>query len=105
VRVDDHARSVVEALDGALDEVREPAEAIGEQPSPRAATDVDQDLREGQPVAVTLGDALEIGDLGNPRTDARLLRAMLVANGSAAELLRDHGVDKDAIRALGRDPE
>jgi ATP-dependent Clp protease ATP-binding subunit ClpA len=101
--VDDHARSVVEALGRSLDEVRERADALSHQPSTRAPRDVHKALREGYPVVVALGDALEIGDLGNPRTDARLLLAMLVANGSAAQLLRDHGVDEDAIRGLTPD--
>jgi ATP-dependent Clp protease ATP-binding subunit ClpA len=103
LREDHRARSVVEALGRSLDEVRERAEAISHQPSTRAPRDVHQALREGYPVVVALGDALEIGDLGNPRTDSRLLLAMLVANGSAAQLLRDHGVDEDAIRGLTPD--
>jgi ATP-dependent Clp protease ATP-binding subunit ClpA len=104
LRVDDRARSVVEALGRPPDEVRERAEAACEQPPTRAPSDVHQALREGHPVAVTLGDALEIGDLGNPRTDARVLLAVLAADGRAAELLRDHGVDEDVIRGLTLDP-
>jgi ATP-dependent Clp protease ATP-binding subunit ClpA len=100
LRVDDRARSVVEALGRPLDEVRERAEATCERPPTRVPTDVHQARREGHPVAVTLGDALEIGYLGNPQTDARLLLAMLVANGRAAELLRDHGLDEDVIGRL-----
>jgi ATP-dependent Clp protease ATP-binding subunit ClpA len=104
LRVDDRARSVVEALGRPLDEVRERAKAACERPPTRVPTDVHQALHEGHPVAVTLGDALEIGYLGNPRTDARLLLAMLVANGRAAELLRDHGLDDDVIGRLTPDP-
>jgi ATP-dependent Clp protease ATP-binding subunit ClpA len=103
LRVDDRARSVVEALGRPLDDVIERAEAASHQTSSRAPTDVHQALREGHPVAVTLGDGLPIGDLGNPRTDARVLLAMLVADGRAAELLRDHGVDEDAIHQLAPD--
>jgi ATP-dependent Clp protease ATP-binding subunit ClpA len=97
LRVDDRARSLVEALGRPLDEVREAAEAASQPAHSRAPSDVLQALREGHPVAVTLGDGLPIGDLGNPRTDARVLLAMLAAGGRAAELLRDQGVDEDAI--------
>jgi ATP-dependent Clp protease ATP-binding subunit ClpA len=103
LRIDDRVRSVVEALGRPLDEVRELAEAASQRPFSRAPTDVHQALREGHPVAVTLGDGLPIGDLGNPRTDARVLLAMLVADGRAAELLRDHSVDEGAIRRLRPD--
>jgi ATP-dependent Clp protease ATP-binding subunit ClpA len=104
LRVDDRTRSLVEALGRPLDEVREAAEAASQPPRSRAPTDVLQALREGHPVAVTLGDGLPIGDLGNPRTDARILLAMLVAGGRAAELLRDQGVDEDAIHRVLPDP-
>lgn len=104
LRVDDRARSVVETLGRPLDEIRERAETACAQPPARAPTDVDQALREGHSVAVTLGDALEIGDLGTARTDARVLLAMLAANGRAAELLRNHGVDEDVIRRLTPNP-
>ena len=103
LRIDKDARSLVEALGRPVDEVGERAEAASHQPSSRAPTDVHQALREGYPVAVTLGDGLPIGDLGNPETDARVLLAMLVANGRAAELLRDHGVDESAIPKLTLD--
>jgi ATP-dependent Clp protease ATP-binding subunit ClpC len=101
--VDEGARSVVKALGHRLVDVRERAKAACERPVSRAPADLHQALREGFPVAVTLGDDLPIGDLGNPRTDARVLLAMLVADGRAAELLRDHGVDEDAIRRLAPD--
>ncbi len=43
-----------------------------------------------------------VGDLGHPRTDARLLLAVLAAGGRAAALLRQAGVDEAAVRtALG----
>jgi ATP-dependent Clp protease ATP-binding subunit ClpA len=101
--VDDRARSVVEALGHSPDDVRQRAEAAFQQPTSRVPTDVHHALREGHPVPVTLGDGPPVGDLGNPRTDARVLVAMLVADGRAAQLLRDHGVDEDAIRRLTPD--
>ena len=58
LRVDDRARSIVEALGRPLEKVCERAEAACEQPPTRAPTDVHQALREGYPVAVTLGDAV-----------------------------------------------
>ena len=105
LRVDAHVRSVVEALGCSVDDVKERAEARAEQPSTRSPREVHQALREGRPVAVALGDGVEVGDLGNPQTDARILRAMLACNGRAAELLRDHGVNEDAIRGLRRNPD
>jgi ATP-dependent Clp protease ATP-binding subunit ClpA len=101
LRVDDRTRSIIQALGLRLDEVTARAEAASEQGFPRAPGDVHQALGEGFAVEVTLGDRLPVGDLGNPRTDARVLLALLAANGRAAELLRDHGVDEDAIRGLG----
>jgi ATP-dependent Clp protease ATP-binding subunit ClpC len=53
----------------------------------------------GELVEVALGRKL-IGDLGNPRVDARLLLAMLEKDGAGAKLLREHGVDEDAVRRL-----
>jgi ATP-dependent Clp protease ATP-binding subunit ClpA len=103
LREDDRTRSIVEALGCPLDEVGQRAAVACRIPSPRGPTDVHQALREGYPVAVTLGDGLPVGDLGNPRTDARVLFAMLVADGRAAALLRDHGVDEDVLRRLAPD--
>jgi hypothetical protein len=51
----------------------------------------------GDPVPVALGRDL-IGDLGNPRTDARVLLAMLAKDGRSAALLREHGLDEAAVR-------
>jgi ATP-dependent Clp protease ATP-binding subunit ClpA len=103
LREDDRARSVVEALGHTLDEVGQRAAAACQRPSSRGPTDVHQALREGYPVAVTLGDGLPVGDLGSARTDARILFAMLVADGRAAAMLRDHGVDEDVLRRLAPD--
>jgi ATP-dependent Clp protease ATP-binding subunit ClpC len=50
-------------------------------------------------IPVTLGRQL-LGDLGNPRTDARLLLAILERGGPAAQLLREHGLDEAAVRGL-----
>ena len=49
---------------------------------------------------MTLGDGLPIGDVGHPRTDGRLLLAILAADGGAAKLLRQHGVDEAAVDPL-----
>jgi ATP-dependent Clp protease ATP-binding subunit ClpA len=99
--VDAGARAVLEGLGESVDEVRDRAEAAAHRRSSRAPEDALQALREGFPVIVRLGEGLPLGDLGNPRVDARLLRAMLVADGRAAALLREHGVDEDAIARLG----
>lgn len=42
-------------------------------------------------------DALLLGDLGNPRVDARLLQAVLLRNGQVADWLRSRDIDADAI--------
>lgn len=52
----------------------------------------------GPPIMVRLDDAL-LGDLGNARVDARLLRAMLLRDGRVAEWLRGLGVDADAVES------
>jgi ATP-dependent Clp protease ATP-binding subunit ClpA len=98
LREDEQVRSVVEALGQPLDEVGRRAAAACERASSREPTDIHQALREGYPVAVTLGEGLPVGDLGNARADARVLLAMLVADGQVASMLRDHGVDEDAVR-------
>ena len=50
---------------------------------------------------VWLGDQeLPIGDLGNPRTDSRVLLALLATDGRAATLLRRFGIDERAAQAL-----
>jgi ATP-dependent Clp protease ATP-binding subunit ClpC len=41
-----------------------------------------------------------IGDLGNPRADARLLLAILERGGPIAAWLRERGVSEDAVRRL-----
>lgn len=46
----------------------------------------------GLPIPVTLGRSL-LGDLGNPRVDARLLAAILLRDGHVARWLRGEGVD------------
>jgi len=59
------------------------------------------DLRNHDPVPVTLGaDARPIGDLGNPRVDARLLELLLVNDTIAARLLRGHGIDEILLREV-----
>jgi ATP-dependent Clp protease ATP-binding subunit ClpA len=103
LRADDRAHSLIEALGRPVDDVRKLAETAADQTASRAPTDVHQAAREGRPVLVGLPEGLPIGDLGNPRTDAGVLLAMLAAGGRAAALLRDHGVDEDAIRRLTPD--
>ncbi len=51
---------------------------------------------------VTLGNGQPIGDIGNRRTDTRLLEAILMPDGPAARLLRRHGIDKSALEAFRR---
>jgi hypothetical protein len=50
----------------------------------------------GPPIAVLLDDLL-LGDLGNARVDARLLRAVLLRDGRVAEWLRSRGIDDAAV--------
>jgi hypothetical protein len=53
----------------------------------------------GPPIAVQLDDLL-LGDLGNARVDARLLRAVLLRDGQMAEWLRSRGIDDDAVEEV-----
>ena len=63
----------------------------------------------GPPIGVSL-DERPLGDLGNPRVDARLVLAIALRDQRVAAWLRDRGVDEPAIRAefgeldLGFDP-
>jgi hypothetical protein len=50
----------------------------------------------GPPILVRVGDLL-LGDLGNPRVDARLLGAILLRDGKVGEWLRSRGVDPDHV--------
>jgi hypothetical protein len=50
----------------------------------------------GPPIAVRLDDLL-LGDLGNARVDARLLRAVLLRDGRVAAWLRSRGIDADDV--------
>jgi Clp amino terminal domain, pathogenicity island component len=76
------------------------APAASWPPPPRAPFDLDATIATGGAVPVWLGARdLPIGDLGNPRVDARLLLAMLAKDGHSAALLRDHGLDEAAVRA------
>jgi hypothetical protein len=52
----------------------------------------------GRPIAVDI-DQQPLGDLGNPRVDARLLLAIALRDSSVADWLRERGVDEAAIRA------
>jgi ATP-dependent Clp protease ATP-binding subunit ClpA len=52
------------------------------------------------PVAVTIGDE-RLGDLGNPRTDVAMLRAILRRDGRVADWLRTAGVDEAWLREFG----
>lgn len=100
------ARRVLREADLIVADVRERAEAAAGRtrraapPPGRVRADHAEDLRDGRPVAVTLGqDAIPLGDLGHPYVDARLLGLMLARDTRAARLLRDHGVDEAAIDA------
>ena len=65
-----------------------------------------EDLRHGDPVPVVLGlDARDIGDLGHPSVDGRLLELMLVNDTVAARLLREHGIDETRLRDAFGSPE
>jgi len=104
------ARRVLRETDLIVADVRERADAAAGRPKPGVAapasgTDHAQDLRDGLPVSVTLGqEAFPIGDLGHPRVDSELLRLLLVKDSVAARLLREHGVDEAAVdAALGPD--
>ena len=50
----------------------------------------------GPPIEVRLDDLL-LGDLGNARVDARLLRTVLERDGAVAKWLRRRGVDAEDI--------
>src|SRR4051812_1402230 len=50
----------------------------------------------GPPILVSLGRQI-VGDLGNPRVDARLVHAILLRDGAMAGWLRAQGVDADAL--------
>lgn len=50
----------------------------------------------GNPVVVQLGQQM-LGDLGNPRVDARLLSAILTRDGRVAAWLRDQQIDLDDV--------
>jgi hypothetical protein len=59
---------------------------------------LDVDPRDpGPPIEVGLDRHL-IGDLGNPRVDARLLLAIALRDGRVAGWLLERGVDEAAIR-------
>jgi len=104
------ARRVLRETDLIVADVRERADAAAGRRKPDVAAratgaDHAQDLRDGLPVSVTLGqEAFPIGDLGHPRVDGRLLRLLLVNDTPAARLLRAQGVDEAAVdAALGPD--
>jgi ATP-dependent Clp protease ATP-binding subunit ClpA len=77
-----------------LPALRERAEASAWEPTTASLEDR---IRGGDAVPVVLGGGLPIGDLGNARTDACLLRAILTRDGKIAALLRRHGIDDDAL--------
>ncbi len=102
LRTDERARTVAEALGRPLSEIYRIVQARAAK-IPSLALPTDDALRMGHPVTVTLGDELPVGALGNRRADARVLAAMLVADGPAAKLLRAHGVEEGALKALRSD--
>lgn len=54
----------------------------------------------GGPLPVWVEERLALGDLGNLVVDVHLLLAMLRLEGRSAALLREHGLDEAALRAL-----
>jgi hypothetical protein len=50
----------------------------------------------GPPIEVRLGTML-VGDLGNRRTDARVLQAILLRDGIVAAWLRGRGIDASDV--------
>jgi len=109
---DGDARRVLRESELIVADVRERADVAARRPRrPRlpagcARGDHAQDLRDGHPVSVTLGqDACAFGDLGNRRVDARLLGLMLATDSPAARFLRAHEIDQAAVdAALGSGP-
>jgi ATP-dependent Clp protease ATP-binding subunit ClpC len=53
----------------------------------------------GDAVPVQVGD-VQLGDLGNPRADGRLLLEILERHGAVAAWLRERGIDEDAVRGM-----
>jgi hypothetical protein len=78
---------------------RERAEAAAMEPGPSSLA---ERLTRPGPVPVTLGESPPIGDLGNPRTDARLLETIVARGGKVADLLRERGIDEELLRRLSR---
>ena len=73
------------------------AELMSRDGPPPAEAPVDpRDPRE--PIAIGL-DGRPLGDLGNPRADARLLLAIALRDRRVAAWLRERDVDEAAIRA------
>jgi ATP-dependent Clp protease ATP-binding subunit ClpA len=107
------ARRVLREAELIVAAVRERADAAAgtprpaRLPSPPAIRDDHaQNLRDGAPVSVTLGnDSFPIGDIGHPHVDARLLGLILARDTRAARLLREHGIDAAAIDAALRPDE
>ncbi len=101
MRCDPRAQSVVEAMGRNVEDVvRATAGICANGSRPSVPENPYPALRDGQLISVTLGDGLPVGDIGHPRADARVLLAMLLADGKAAELLREHGVDEAALTTL-----
>jgi ATP-dependent Clp protease ATP-binding subunit ClpC len=102
------ARRVLRETELIVADVRERADAAAGRrkpglAAPAADADHAEDLRDGHPISVTLGqDTFPIGDLGSARTDARLLALLLAGDTPAARLLRAHGIDEAAVDAALR---
>lgn len=89
---DESVISIVVRCGGVPDRMRGELEGV--------ARDATTDVRH--PLVVTIGDEL-IGDLGNPRTDVRMVGAILRRDGRAAGWLRTAGVDEAWVREFGGD--
>jgi hypothetical protein len=65
---------------------------------PRPAPAGRPDPRDpGPPITVALDGEL-LGDLGNPRVDARLLLALVLRGGRVAQWLASQGIDDATLR-------
>ena len=72
-------------------------------PSSTARSRTPSPMPARNPVAVTIGDD-RLGDLGNPRTDLAMLRAILHRDGRVADWLRTSGIDRGLAARVRRFP-
>jgi ATP-dependent Clp protease ATP-binding subunit ClpC len=94
------AADAVRPLVAEVEQLRARALEMAGLPQIVRPEDVEGALRAGHAVQVILGEGLPIGDVGNRRADARVLLAMLAANGQLGRLLREHGLEESVVRPL-----